>query len=45
MKALVFQGPAAKSWTEVPDPELEEDGEAIVRVDVTTICRTDLHIL
>ena len=26
-------------------PSLQEDTDAIVRVDVTTICGTDLHIL
>jgi CBS domain-containing protein len=45
MKALVYQGPGSKSRTEVPDPELEEDSDAIVRVDVTTLCGTDLHML
>ena len=28
-----------------PSPELREDTDAIVRVDATTICGTDLHIL
>jgi alcohol dehydrogenase len=45
MKALVYQGPGSKSWTEVPDPTILADTDAIVRVDVTTICGTDLHIL
>jgi alcohol dehydrogenase len=45
MKALVYQGPGSKSWKEVPDPTLQADTDAIVRVDVTTICGTDLHIL
>jgi len=29
----------------VPDRELQEDTDAIVRVDTTTICGTDLHIV
>jgi len=29
----------------VPDPEIADDTDAIVRVDSTTICGTDLHIL
>lgn len=29
----------------MPDPTLQADTDAIVRVDVTTICGTDLHIL
>ena len=45
MKALVYHGPGAKAWQEVPDPTIVADTDAIVRVDVTTICGTDLHIL
>jgi len=45
MKALVYEGPGSKSWKEVPNPTLQNDTDAIVRVDVTTICGTDLHIL
>src|ERR1022692_502341 len=45
MKALVYDGPGSKSWKEVPDPTLQDDTDAIVRVDATTICGTDLHIL
>jgi alcohol dehydrogenase len=45
MRALVYHGPGQKAWQEVPDPEITDDGDAIVRVDATTICGTDLHIL
>jgi alcohol dehydrogenase len=45
MKALVYHGPNDKSWDEVPDPELIDPTDAIVRVDATTICGSDLHIL
>jgi len=45
MLALVYHGPSAKSWEEVPRPEIAADTDAIVRVDATTICGTDLHIL
>ena len=45
MKALVYGGPGLKSWTDVPDPTLHSPTDAIVRVDTTTICGTDLHIL
>jgi alcohol dehydrogenase len=45
MKALVYHGPDAKSWEEVPRPQPAADTDAIVRVDATTICGTDLHIL
>jgi alcohol dehydrogenase len=45
MHALVYHGPGRKAWEEVPDPEIIDEGDAIVRVDATTICGTDLHIL
>jgi alcohol dehydrogenase len=45
VKALVYGGPGLKSWTDVPDPTLHSSTDAIVRVDTTTICGTDLHIL
>jgi len=45
MRALVYHGPGAKAWEEVPKPEIITDTDAIVRVDTTTICGTDLHIL
>ena len=45
MRALVYHGPGHKAWQEVPDPTLQADTDAIVRVDAVTICGTDLHIL
>ena len=45
MYALVYHGPGQKAWEEVPDPEIIDEGDAIIRVDATTICGTDLHIL
>ncbi len=45
MRAIVYHGPGKKAWEEVPDPEITDDGDAIVRVDAATICGTDLHIL
>jgi alcohol dehydrogenase len=45
MKAIVFGGPGKRSWTEVPDPKILNPGDAIVKIDTTTICGTDLHIL
>jgi threonine dehydrogenase-like Zn-dependent dehydrogenase len=45
MKALVYHGPGKTSWDQVPDPKLIEPTDAVVRVDTTTICGTDLHIL
>jgi alcohol dehydrogenase len=45
MKALVYHGPGEKAWEEVPDPTMQEPTDAIVRIDSSTICGTDLHIL
>ena len=45
MKALVFHGPGQRSWDRVPDPAIVEPTDAIVRIDSSTICGTDLHIL
>ncbi|QAY63572.1 alcohol dehydrogenase [Xylanimonas allomyrinae] len=45
MKALVYHGPGNKSWEDVPDPQILRPTDAIVRIDTTTICGTDLHIL
>lgn len=45
MKALVYHGPGKKAWEEVPPPRIQQPTDVIVRVDTTTICGTDLHIL
>lgn len=45
MKALVYHGPNNKTWETVDDPRIQEPTDVIVRVDTTTICGTDLHIL
>lgn len=45
MKALVYHGPGNKAWEEVPDPKILQPTDVIVRIDTTTICGTDLHIL
>jgi alcohol dehydrogenase len=45
MRALVYHGPGKKSWDEVPDPTIIDPTDIIVKVDTTTICGTDLHIL
>ena len=45
MRAIVYHGPGQKAFEEVPDPEITDDSDVIVRVDATTICGTDLHIL
>src|SRR3954463_2182936 len=45
MKALVYHGAGQRGGGEVPDPPIEEPTDAIVRIDSSTICGTDLHIL
>jgi alcohol dehydrogenase len=45
MKALVYHGPGQKAWQDVPDATVQEPTDVVVRVDTTTICGTDLHIL
>src|ERR671910_1174594 len=45
MKALVYHGPGQKDWETKPDPTIVEPGDVVVRIDSSTICGTDLHIL
>jgi len=45
MNALVYHGPGQRAWEHVPDPTIEEPTDAVVRIDTSTICGTDLHIL
>jgi threonine dehydrogenase-like Zn-dependent dehydrogenase len=44
MKATVFHAPGNIRLEEVPRPHAG-DGEAVIRITLTTICGTDLHIL
>lgn len=44
MRAAVFEGQGKISIREVPKPE-PGSGQAVVRVTLTTICGTDVHIL
>jgi alcohol dehydrogenase len=45
MRALVYHGPEQTSWDTVTDPVIEDPTDIIVRVDATTVCGTDLHIV
>ncbi len=45
MKALVYHGPGNKAWQDVPDAAVVDPTDAVVKVETTTICGTDLHIL
>lgn len=44
MRALIFHGPGQISLETVPIPKARA-GEVVIRVTLTTICGTDLHIL
>src|SRR5579863_3129844 len=44
MRALVFRGPNQIAVEQVPIPK-PGPGEAVIRVTLTTICGTDVHIL
>lgn len=43
MKAITFQGIEQLAYEDVPDPQLVEDTDVIVRVTATGICGSDLH--
>jgi len=45
MKALVYGGPGVKEWKEVSNPTILKPTDAIIKVETTAICGTDLHIL
>jgi alcohol dehydrogenase len=45
MKALVYHGPGQREWEEVPDPVIEQPTDVVVRIETSTICGSDLHIL
>jgi alcohol dehydrogenase len=45
MNALVYHGPGQRSWDRVPDPTIQAPTDIVVRIDTSTICGTDLHIL
>lgn len=44
MRAVVYRGVERLEVAEVPDPDIEEPGDAIVRVGLTAICGSDLHL-
>jgi alcohol dehydrogenase len=45
MKALVYHGPGQRGWDTVADPTIVDPTDIVVRVDSSTICGSDLHIL
>jgi len=44
MYAVTFQRAGEVRVDEVPDPELQSPGDAVVRVEATGVCGSDLHI-
>ncbi|QBF47401.1 zinc-dependent alcohol dehydrogenase [Janibacter limosus] len=44
MKAVTWQAPETLEVVDVPDPQIEEPTDAIVRVTSTAICGSDLHL-
>ena len=44
MRAVTFQAPGEVRVEEKPDPELQAADDAIIRVDASGICGSDLHI-
>jgi len=43
MKAIVYHGPRDFRVEDVPDPKLESASDAVVRIERTAICGSDLH--
>jgi 2-desacetyl-2-hydroxyethyl bacteriochlorophyllide A dehydrogenase len=44
MRAVTFQAPGEVRLSEVPEPEISDSRDAIVRVEASGICGSDLHI-
>ena len=45
MRAVVFDSPGKVALADVPEPRIEQPGDAIVDIGVSAICGTDLHAL
>src|SRR5687768_2820635 len=44
MQAVTFQAPHEIALVEKPDPEVTHPADAVVRVEATGVCGSDLHI-
>ena len=44
MKALTWQASTTVSVEEVPDPQIQEPTDAVIRITSTAICGSDLHL-
>jgi threonine dehydrogenase-like Zn-dependent dehydrogenase len=45
VRAVVYRGPGRVEVAEVPEPQIEDPRDAIVRVAVSAICGSDLHFV
>ena len=43
MRAVVFHGPRDLKVEEVPDPEVEQPLDVVIRITTANICGSDLH--
>ncbi len=44
MRAVTFQAPGEVRVSEVPEPAIVDPGDAIVKIEATGVCGSDLHI-
>src|SRR5262249_35305217 len=44
MKALTFTGLQAVSYETIPDPQIVDPADAIVKIKICAICGSDLHV-
>ena len=44
MKAVTWQGKRDVQVTDVPDPQIEQPTDAIIKITSTNICGSDLHL-
>lgn len=45
MRAVVWQAPGEIEFAEVPDPRIEQPTDSVVRLTLSAICGTDLHMI
>jgi glutathione-independent formaldehyde dehydrogenase len=44
MKALVYYGPRDVRVSEMPDAKIEHPADVLVKITITNICGSDLHM-
>ena len=44
MKAVIYKGPYRVAVEDVPEPGIEQPGDALVRITTSNICGSDLHM-